>query len=489
MKKEYTVLFFGLVLFVLAKTAFASIVISEIMYDPDGSDTNREWLELYNNGSSDVDISGWKLFEADTNHGLSSYSGGTSIASDGYVVITVDPATFLSEWSTSVPLFDSSFSLINSGGETLSIKNSSLSVVDTVTYDPTVGANNDGKSLQLVSGSWVAANATPGAINTNTSTTTPVTTDTSEDEINETTDQQTTTTDADGNVTTTETVKKETMWSVDITAPAYGTAGVPVTFNAMAYTNEGNEVHPGLFKWNMGDGSSYDQRDSGDLIHTYMYAGTYVVTLEYYRYGSFMSLPGEVFTRINFTVHPDSFEIKPARTVNGLLDVSINNKGSTEVIMDGWTLRGKIHTYTFPKWSIALGGNTITVTGYTSGFTENDTQTLSLVDPSGTVIASYPAVVLMPSQKKTSYASAVATTSTSKNQTIQNNQSDTDEKNIESYSSDHLSAEVSRAHTSISMWWVTAIALILLGMGSVLYIRREKKQHDDDDGFEVTVLE
>ena len=36
----------------------AEVILSEIMYDPQNTDTNREWIELFNNGSSAVSLSG-----------------------------------------------------------------------------------------------------------------------------------------------------------------------------------------------------------------------------------------------------------------------------------------------------------------------------------------------------------------------------------------------------------------------------------------------
>ena len=37
-------------------SAYASVIISEIMYDPQGTDTDHEWVELYNSGSDAVEI-------------------------------------------------------------------------------------------------------------------------------------------------------------------------------------------------------------------------------------------------------------------------------------------------------------------------------------------------------------------------------------------------------------------------------------------------
>ena len=48
--------------FVMLTTANANIVISEIMYDPSqGSDTDLEWVEIYNDGPAAVDLKDWKL--------------------------------------------------------------------------------------------------------------------------------------------------------------------------------------------------------------------------------------------------------------------------------------------------------------------------------------------------------------------------------------------------------------------------------------------
>jgi hypothetical protein len=45
-------------------SAQSDVKINEIMYDPgtdQGSDANMEWIELYNNGTEAVNISGWTI--------------------------------------------------------------------------------------------------------------------------------------------------------------------------------------------------------------------------------------------------------------------------------------------------------------------------------------------------------------------------------------------------------------------------------------------
>src|SRR5258708_21866234 len=137
-------------LFLIASLSFplsvSALSITEIMYDPEGADTGREWIEVYNDGSA-ADLSKWKFFEGGTNHGLVSAQGDATIPNGGYAVIADNPQKFLLDFpSYSGALFDSSFSLKNTR-ETLALKDVLLAIVASVTYDPPWGAVGDGNSL------------------------------------------------------------------------------------------------------------------------------------------------------------------------------------------------------------------------------------------------------------------------------------------------------------------------------------------------------
>ncbi|MCD6413769.1 MAG: lamin tail domain-containing protein [Elusimicrobia bacterium] len=45
----------------LATYCSGGVVINEFVYDADGTDSGYEWIELYNNLSNDVSITGWKI--------------------------------------------------------------------------------------------------------------------------------------------------------------------------------------------------------------------------------------------------------------------------------------------------------------------------------------------------------------------------------------------------------------------------------------------
>ncbi len=157
--------------------------ISEIMYDPkEGS----EWIEVYNNTDSSLDLTTYKFYDPSTKHGISTASNysnaNLNILKVGeYAVIANDPVTFLlANPGFSGNLFDSVFSLTDTGKQ-LILKNSSLINVFSISYTPQVGANNTGASLNYLDGILKVYKATPSAsstlitltnANTNNSTTT-----------------------------------------------------------------------------------------------------------------------------------------------------------------------------------------------------------------------------------------------------------------------------------------------------------------------------
>jgi len=145
--KKFCLIIWLCLVFLMAKSANA-IVINEIMYNPDGTDSCREWIELYNNDSFDVDISAWKLYENDINHGLTVSQGDLVIPSNGYAVIADNCDSFLLDYPDfNEILIDSAFSL-NNLGELICIKDSSQALVDCVDYFPSWGADGNGKSLE-----------------------------------------------------------------------------------------------------------------------------------------------------------------------------------------------------------------------------------------------------------------------------------------------------------------------------------------------------
>lgn len=154
--------FFLLLFLALPGSVFASVQITEIMYDLEGADSGYEWIEVTNTGIEAVDIGKWRLFEGNTNHKLEPTRAGTTVLAAGASAIIADkPTNFMSHWPDVSLVFDSAFSLSNTG-ETLALKNDKLEVVTQFSYTADMGATGDSGSLHVKDGTWVAALPNPG---------------------------------------------------------------------------------------------------------------------------------------------------------------------------------------------------------------------------------------------------------------------------------------------------------------------------------------
>lgn len=132
------------------------------MYDVPGSDAGREWVEITNMGSQQVDLTAYRFFEANTNHKLTIVLGSPVLAPSTSVVIVEDLSLFTSDWpGFTGTVLKSTFSLSNTG-ETLAIKNASSSIEDSVSYTSSIGAAGDSGSLHRRGDSFVSAQPNPG---------------------------------------------------------------------------------------------------------------------------------------------------------------------------------------------------------------------------------------------------------------------------------------------------------------------------------------
>ncbi|MFA5024827.1 MAG: lamin tail domain-containing protein, partial [Patescibacteria group bacterium] len=67
------------------KAIMAELIISEFIPNPSGSDEENEWVEIYNAGQDDINLSGWKLQDAS---GKAYDFEAETIKAKGYLVLT-----------------------------------------------------------------------------------------------------------------------------------------------------------------------------------------------------------------------------------------------------------------------------------------------------------------------------------------------------------------------------------------------------------------
>ena len=128
----------------------ADVIITEIHYNPSsdqGLDEHYEFLELYNNGDTPVNLSGWQIDDGV----VCSIPDGTVLESGGYLVIAADAESYV-HLDCQVVAWESG--KLSNGGETLRLVDEEGFWVDCLTYnDEGVWCDEpdgNGPSLELV---------------------------------------------------------------------------------------------------------------------------------------------------------------------------------------------------------------------------------------------------------------------------------------------------------------------------------------------------
>lgn len=217
-----------------------NIKITEIMYDLSGTDSEREWIELYNAGTGPVVMTDAKFVEGGTNHLINAVRGGNDLAPGGYAILASNGDTFIAENTAySGPVFHSAFSLSNDN-EALAFK-CGEGVLDIATYASSTGAHGDGSSLQIFDGIWRASMPTMGRANVYTA---PI--------------------DPRG---------PKPNFSYEPASPHVGDV---VQFDAASSTDERGEIIE--YSWDMGDGA-FISSSSAKISHVFSRADNITVTL------------------------------------------------------------------------------------------------------------------------------------------------------------------------------------------------------------------
>ena len=111
-----------------------SLVINEINYNSSEDHESGDWIEIFNPGDMDIDISGYKLKDDNNDHSY-NFPDETIIPSGEYLVISNDLEAFSELYSSQIPIvgpFDFGF---GGGGDEVKIFDQDGVLVDSVSYD------------------------------------------------------------------------------------------------------------------------------------------------------------------------------------------------------------------------------------------------------------------------------------------------------------------------------------------------------------------
>ncbi len=345
----------SLLLLIQATVSLHALVINEVMSNPIGDDGGREWIEVYNNTESDIDIASLTIsIKGASFIPVTPVAGGTIITSHGYGIIgsTVSGTTrFMQDYGTySGLLFRSAISLVNTGVTSIELKLQGVTIDTLASYT----AAKEGSTYSLIGGSFITGAPSPGVENKTVTSEedTPITTKTT------------------GNQAT---LPQASPPSADIVLylPTEKTvvAGAPSLFSASSMTHAGKAISDMLYTWAFGDGG---QSTGSSTLYRYLYPGRYVAQVE--GTNGLVAGTGRMIVRV---VSPD---ISISNIGSGKYGnyIDIKNPNTYDLDISSWKIMIDGAPFSFPKNTLLANGVT-RFTGVAMGFASTTVSSSTLI--------------------------------------------------------------------------------------------------------------
>jgi hypothetical protein len=455
------------VCFGVCHSAFADVSFSEIMYDTEGSDTDKEWVEIYNSGSSTISISGWK-FNDGANHTLNNPptnggQGTLEIAAGSHVVLAGNASAFLAEYSSYTgTVIDTVMSLANTS-DTLSLIDQNGGTVTSYTYSSDQGAAGDGLSLQNINGTWGSGTPTPGATNTHSVS------DDGEDTGNQDLSDDTEATSIEAFI--------EPAYTANIITTIVTSAGMPTDFDTFVTNELDKTVTAGYYVWNFGDGTSMSYEGERPFEHVYAFAGQYIVLLKYYAYVG-AAVPDDT-DRVTIKVTDPGIAI--SSIANGVLTIANNSQYEKDI--SDWKVVSGVSTYIFPDETFVIAHESLHLPTTVTGFSSTNNHA-TLYYPNGEVAD------IFPKQKtETVSSSKIYQPKLEADSLVPLEGAATNSTTVGSFmplAASVIEGEKQASTTSkMPLFILATIAVISLGAGSILYVRKNPSEKITADGFEI----
>lgn len=365
-------LFIGVMIFGVAQSVYADVIINEIAWMGTTTSANDEWIELFNNGTNSVSIEGWTLKASD---GSPTVNLSGNIPAGAYTLLERTDDTTVPGVTAGVIY---SGALSNSG-EDLVLKNNTDQTVDSVLMSSGwVGGNATTKeTMQRKNSGWVTGIGTPGAVNITGSTS-----NTNDTDPSDTTDNSTTPSDRDEE--TTIYIRPDSTYSSQMIIPDIIIQETPARFESIIKKDKGLVSLGGRFEWSMGDGGSFVYDRSTSFDYTYHHPGNYIVTLRYYS-DAFLEKPDAIH-RKTITVIPASISIHIDKTT-GIL--KLTNQSTDNIDLGHWKIKSDNDLFTFPVDTIIPKNETLIIP-YQIHLLKNWFQQPTLTTPTGYIVPKNP---------------------------------------------------------------------------------------------------
>jgi len=468
MRIKYLVLF----LLLIPVTSFAGVRINEVAWMGTTNSANDEWIELYNDDSSTVDMSGWALSASD---GAPTINLSGSISGSSYFLLERTDDSSVSTVSA-----DQIYSgVLGNDGEALTLKNSTGSIQDRVIHSSgwEGGDNTTKDTMQRDGSGWTTAKATPRSQNNLN------TVEINEDNQNSGNGGHNTETESSRSI---HNEKKDVIdyFKLNVRVDPVIVSGVPAEFVVSLYKNNVRKID-GIHSWSFGDGTlvehiEHSRKNDMEFNHTYQNPGTYVAIFEYRT--SLLKKEPDISHRIDIEVTDHQVVIS---SIDPYDSITLSNLTKEEIDIGRWWLRTGSEEYQFPVNTILLPKSNIMFSYKTLGIPLLGTTLLLL--PDGTVIGNISRANNVPTvsmAKKVKIAEPIVTA----------NESDVIRPLNEKASVIFSQDDVVHKNNMNSLLYVFLIVVLLVSVAGVLvsglYLYITKTPTSDDIGVDdITILE
>ncbi|MDD3662388.1 MAG: hypothetical protein PHT84_00805, partial [Candidatus Pacebacteria bacterium] len=261
-------------------------------------------------------------------------------------------------------------------------------------------------------------------------------------------------------------------------------AGLPFVVDSFVSTNKGEIFKVGVFRWNFGDGTFKESRISEKFEHTYFYPGDYVLVLDF---SERASLEADSSDRVTVRVVSNGIIISSVGDYRDSF-VEIENKSNYEMVLSDWIITAGLRHFRVPKGTVLMAKNKIKFSPKVTGFLGEDLKKITITDPRGQIITTFPLLTNIPSKKTVNKIVSNKIDNSEKEEINEK----TEETIIDLNS---LGASVGKQSYNISpnYAYFGLGGIIIIGAFSILSMRRQKESTDEIDGEiraeDITIIE
>lgn len=347
---------------------YASVTINEIAWMGTKESQFGEWIELYNGGSTEVDLSGAKLFEEGGQTLI--YTLTKRIAAGGYLLLerttssSPDPVPGIADeagpWGGGG---------LSNAGEYLVLKDKNGTLLDSVDASGgwPAGDNTTKETMQKSGSSWITATGTPDAKNAS-----PLPVPSAS--IAATSSPQ----GASSAGVSSESAHSSSVplsdapieydFSVSAGRDRLATVGTPLSFEARTKGATPSNIE---YRWSFGDGSSAVGKK---VLKTFLYPGVYVAVL------NAVGGAESAVARAKVEVVPLDVELRASPSDSRL---EVYNASSFELNLGSWELGVSTQAFVLPLDTIILPKSRVVLPHAVTHLSVNASSTPRLLSPDG----------------------------------------------------------------------------------------------------------